>query len=73
MNNNIKDIFSLNMVQNGENYLSQTPEKNLQEKDLSYNEDRILNKLSLRKKKIENILTSKRNINTMILFLQNTK
>ena len=68
MNNNIKDIFSLNMVQNGENYLSQIPEKNLQEKDLSYNEDRILNKLSLRKKKIENILTSKRNINIMPTF-----
>ena len=68
MNNNIKDIFSLNIVQNGENYLSQIPEKNLQEKDLSYNEDRILNKLSLRKKKIENILTSKRNINIMPTF-----
>ena len=68
MNNNIKDIFSFNMVQNGENYLSQIPEKNLQEKDLSYNEDRILNKLSLRKKKIENILTSKRNINIMPTF-----
>ena len=64
----MKDIFSLNMVQNGENYLSQIPEKNLQEKDLSYNEDRILNKLSLRKKKIENILTSKRNINIIPTF-----
>jgi len=68
MNNNMKDIFSLNMVQNGENYLSQIPEKNLQEKDLLYNEDRILNKLSLRKKKIENILTSKRNINIIPTF-----
>ena len=68
MNNNMKDIFSLNIVQNGENYLSQIPEKNLQEKDLSYNEDRILNKLSLRKKKIENILTSKRNINIIPTF-----
>ena len=67
MNNNyIEDIFSSSQIQNEEKNLYQIPEKNPQEKELSYNEDRISNKLSLRKQKIEDILSSKRNINISI-------
>ena len=66
MNNNMKSsIFSPNMNQSRENNFFQFQSKNNQEeeKDISFNEDRLLNKLSLRKQKIENILSSKRNIN----------
>ena len=66
MNNNMKSsIFSPNMNQSRENNFFQFQTKNNQEeeKDISFNEDRLLNKLSLRKQKIENILSSKRNIN----------
>ena len=69
-NNKMKDIFSLNppkTKQANKANIFQISDKN-DENNLSFNQDRINNKLSLRKKKIEEILSSKRNINIINTF-----
>ena len=69
-NNKMKDIFSPNppkTKQANKANIFQISDKN-DENNLSFNQDRINNKLSLRKKKIEEILSSKRNINIINTF-----
>ena len=69
-NNKMKDIFSANppkTKQANKANIFQISDKN-DENNLSFNQDRINNKLSLRKKKIEEILSSKRNINIINTF-----
>ena len=69
-NNKMKDIFSPNppkTKQSNKANIFQISDKN-DENNLSFNQDRINNKLSLRKKKIEEILSSKRNINIINTF-----
>ena len=69
-NNKMKDIFSQNppkTKQANKTNIFQISDKN-DENNLSFNQDRINNKLSLRKKKIEEILSSKRNINIINTF-----
>ena len=69
-NNKMKDIFSLNppkTKQANKANIFQISDKN-DENNLSFNQDRINNKLSLRKKKIEEILSSKRNMNIINTF-----
>ena len=69
--NKIKDIFSPYPPKaNQINIVNILPiyDKNDQENGLAFNNDRINNKLSLCKKKIEEILSSKRNINIINTF-----
>ena len=69
-NNKMKDIFSQNppkTKQANKANIFQISDKN-DENNLSFNQDRINNKLSLRKKKIEEILSSKRNMNIINTF-----
>ena len=68
MSEKIIDIFNIDSSQNKQANNSQNSDKNEEENDLLYNQDRIQTKLSLRKKKIEEILSSKRNINIMDTF-----
>ena len=57
------NIFPKNNIQKEKLILTKQIEKNEKEKDKSFNEQRIQNKLSLRKKKIEDIISSKRACN----------
>ena len=68
MSEKIIDIFNIDSSQNKQANKSQNSDKNEEENDLLYNQDRIQTKLSLRKKKIDEILSSKRNINIMDTF-----
>ena len=57
------NIFPKNNIQKEKLILTKQIEKNEKEKDKSFNEQRIQNKLSLRKKKLEDIISSKRACN----------
>ena len=68
MSEKIIDIFKIDSSQNKQANKSQNSDKNEEENTILYNQDRIQTKLSLRKKKIEEILSAKRNINIMDTF-----
>ena len=68
MNNNIDSIFSSISNETEKTYKSNNIYNDNQEIDKSLKEQRILNKLSLRKKKIEEVISSKRSTNIINTF-----